>query len=67
MSRLLAEPLKPIAIPLVTPRHSSHISKLARDFPIASSDRKVARLLFRKIRRGLNKQNTELATAKDKI
>ena len=81
MSRLLAEPLKPTAIPLAapnnlqpdlstaltTPRHSSHISKLARDFPIASSDRKVARLLFRKIGRGLDKQNTELATAKDKI
>ena len=54
-------------ISLTTPRHSSHVSKLARTFLTTSADHTVARLLFRKIGRSLDGQNTKLATAEATI
>lgn len=56
-----------LTIPLTTPRHSSHVSKLARTFLGTSTDRTVARLLFRKIGRSIDGQNTKLAAAEATI
>ncbi len=52
---------------LKTPRHSSHISKIGNTVFCKSTSRSTARLLFRKIGRVIDSQNTAITTQKETI